>query len=211
VTSRPPIFVDLSDREAVARNFGRFIQGANPAGISFVYNNIGINIFEALDGVPRAQLDKHVLVFMEIPVKPMVPWRNGVPVGKRRLPVWAVCPRRVRSSSLRMAREGLNGTLVLVEAAGNPEAVAYLTITHAHCGTYLLPADDTGKIHIDIKPPQRSDIMMTLGGDFQQRYVFVFVFKTREGANHQKRNRFHFLSPNRTISGPGYGRDSSSM
>jgi hypothetical protein len=175
VRSRPAVLVELNDQKAVALEFGRIIQGARFDGVGLVYNDILVNILEALEGVPRSQLDRHVLVVVDVPVTSMIPWKNGAPVGQRHMAAWAICPRRVRSSSLEVAREGLNGTLVLAKADGVPEAVAYLTVTHAQCGTYLLVADGTGEIKIDFNPPQRSDIMVTMGGAFLREAMHVHV------------------------------------
>jgi hypothetical protein len=165
VRSRSTVFVDLDDRQDVAQEFGRIIQGARSDGTGFVYTDILAKILEALEGLSSSQLKNYVLVVVDVPVMTMTPWKNGPPVGQRHVAAWAICPRSVRASSLEVAREGLNGTLVLVEDKRAPKAVAYLTVTHAQCGTYLLAADDTGEIKIDFEPPQRSDIMMTMGGD----------------------------------------------
>jgi hypothetical protein len=158
---------------------GRIIQGELDDRAGIIYNNILINILQALEGLPRSQLDGFVLVIVDIPVTSMIPWRNGSPLGKRNLAAWAICPRNLPSPHppLEVVREGLNGTLVLAESSRGMllQAVAYLTITHAQCGSYLLQADGAGMIEIDFVTPKRSDILVTLNGDFPQEGVRVRV------------------------------------
>jgi hypothetical protein len=64
-------------------------------------------------------------------VMSMIPWKNGAPVGQRHMAAWVVCPLRMRSPSLEVARGGLTETLVLTKANRVPEAVTYLTVTYA--------------------------------------------------------------------------------
>ncbi|KAL2066814.1 hypothetical protein VTL71DRAFT_1238 [Oculimacula yallundae] len=173
------VVVELSDEVAVAQQMGRLIQGQLDDVVGFVYSNILINILQTLQGLPRSQLDKFVLIVVDIPIISTLPWKNGSQSGIRRLVAWAICPRNLAwpHSSLKVAREGLNGTLVLARSSeGMPlQAVAYLTITHAQCGSYLLVADEEGLIEIDFVTLKRSDIMITVNGGFPQEGMSVRV------------------------------------
>ena len=176
LTTRLPRFVDLDDRDAVALEFMRIIQGARSDGLGgMVYTDIVLSILNVLDGIPRLKLDRYALVVVDIPVTSAIPWKNGEQDGQRYLSAWTICPRNVHSSPLKVAREALNGTLVLATADEGLEAVGYLTLTHGQSGTYLLPADENGDINIDFVFPQRSDVMITSGGSFQKEVMCVSV------------------------------------
>ncbi|KAH7364829.1 heterokaryon incompatibility protein-domain-containing protein [Rhexocercosporidium sp. MPI-PUGE-AT-0058] len=179
VKSPSTVVVELSDEIIVAQQMGRLIQGQLDDGVGFIYSNILVNILQILQGLPRSQLDKFVLVVVDIPITSMLPWKNGSQSGTRRLAAWAICPRNLAwpHSSLKVARESLNGTLVLAGSLGGMplQAVAYLTIAHAQCGSYLLVADDAGIIEIDFVTSKRSDIMITVNGGFPQDTMRVRV------------------------------------
>jgi hypothetical protein len=70
---------------------------------------------------------------------------------------WAVCPSNINFSDLFVARESLNGTLVLAvykgprsddEPAKEAEVVAYLNMTHQRDGTYLIKVDENGVVDV---------------------------------------------------------------
>ena len=83
---------------------------------------------------------------------------------------WALCPTSIVPSALCVAREQLNGTLVLAALTENSEPeqipiaatiIAYLTISDHQSGTFLLPTDDDGHIDIILKTPRRRDIVVS--------------------------------------------------
>jgi hypothetical protein len=59
-----------------------------------------------------------------------------------------------------VGRETLNGTLVLAtthESTNEISLVAYLVITDHESGTFLIQSDETGKVDMLLKTPQRSN------------------------------------------------------
>jgi len=72
---------------------------------------------------------------------------------------WAICPSSIDMAKLFVARETLNGTLVLATPASSPSArfqraqiVAYLNISHQRDGTYLIQSDTGGIVDIIFRP-----------------------------------------------------------
>ena len=175
--------VHLTDSEAVVDHFSKSLLGQHFDTSGLAFTHILEHMLELLNGIPRAQLDKHVLVFVKVKVTSLIPWARGPP-GSRELIAWAVCPSTVNSMALKVARETMNGSLVVARSTSDSifgsaalETVAYLTITHHQCGTYLLNADDKGVIQITFHQPIRSDVMITRNEGFLDRMCVRVTFE----------------------------------
>jgi hypothetical protein len=80
---------------------------------------------------------------------------------------WAMCPKAAMHSSVFVAREGLNGTLVLAKQRSKAcSVISYLTGVDKMSGAYLLPIDLEGKLAIPLRSPQRPDIQVAAKGSF---------------------------------------------
>jgi hypothetical protein len=66
------------------------------------------------------------------------------------LPVWGFCDSNLILSDMFVARESLNGTLVLARHTHTEqtELICYLNVTHQRHGTYLVKCDEDGTIDI---------------------------------------------------------------
>ncbi len=82
---------------------------------------------------------------------------------ERYMHLWAICPLSVMEGggALFVAREGLNGTLVIAKKSMDslPKIAAYLTISDIRSGTFLVPVSEDGQVNVLLKTPQRSDIV----------------------------------------------------
>jgi hypothetical protein len=109
-----------------------------------------------LEQIPGQQLMTHILVTAAIPIA-------AGTSDIRYFYAWAICPSTMPVNSLFVGREDLNGTLVLAALSDEDSTIqasiiAYLTITDNRSGTFLIPADSEGKVHITFQTPQRSDM-----------------------------------------------------
>ncbi|KAH8800911.1 heterokaryon incompatibility protein-domain-containing protein [Xylogone sp. PMI_703] len=110
-------------------------------------------IREALAGIPSERSQEYHLyvgsVPMRVPLNTMSNHAQSHHELSERLYVWAICPRDAPRDHVFIAREELNGTLVLVALLkGEARLVAYLTATELVGGTFLIPSDDTGRIEL---------------------------------------------------------------
>ncbi|KAK5658650.1 hypothetical protein OQA88_2045 [Cercophora sp. LCS_1] len=118
--------------------------------------------------VEQAALDGHSLVVVTIPASAAPP-RRGVPYDFSSFQAWAICPNYFlkHREKLFVAREGINGTLVLCLIDGTPEGggkfatLAYLVISDHKCGSFLIATDKTGRIEIRLEEQLRSDISIS--------------------------------------------------
>lgn len=112
----------------------------------------GIRLFDIADMVERAindiesaQLNKYLLVTVSIAMHKAsdLEYFNA----------WGICPSDILLSDLFVARESLNGTLVLAvyrgpKPAKEAQIVSYLNTTHQRDETYLVKADESGVVDI---------------------------------------------------------------
>ncbi len=107
--------------------------------------DVGDKIAEVISDIPSLQLNKSLLVTISITVADVYTmWYFNA---------WAVCPSNVILSDLLVARESLNGTLVLAvykgpKPAKEAQIVSYLNMTHQRDGTYLIKTDESGVVDI---------------------------------------------------------------
>jgi hypothetical protein len=126
--------------------------------ISHLYcSNILLEIDKLLTSTPRERLQHFRLVVAELHfLGRFENPRAGVHCA------WAICPANTPFKELFVAREALNGTLVLAtESGGRAHVVAYLTVTDQHSGSYLVDTDEDGQIFILNTTPGRSDLLHT--------------------------------------------------
>ena len=145
----------LSDIEGVQKNLTMATSGI-PDGACFYDATFGI--VEMLKRTPNEWLVKMRFVTVTIFT------------DSAKLFAWALCPTSIDPSALCVAREQLNGTLVLAALCENSEPeqipiaatiIAYLTICDHQSGTFLLPTDHDGNIDIIFKTPRRRDIVLS--------------------------------------------------
>ena len=105
--------------------------------------DIGDMLKTTLDGIDEAKLKTQYLITVQIGVEDIYTmWYFNA---------WAIFPADVPLTDLFIARESLNGTLVLA-LYGNPKPaktariLAYLNMTHQRDGTYLIKADEQGTV-----------------------------------------------------------------
>lgn len=105
--------------------------------------DIGDMLKTTLDGIDEEKLKNHYIITVQIGVEDIYTmWYFNA---------WAIFPANVTLTDLFVARESLNGTLVLA-LYGNPKPaktariLAYLNMTHQRDGTYLIKADEQGTV-----------------------------------------------------------------
>lgn len=128
---------------------------------------------ELLDSIPAEQLVGKSLATVSIGVKDDATMSS--------FNAWAILPIVVDTSRLFVARESLNGTLVLATMEypitgeiTSTRIVAYLNMTHQRDGTYLVKTDDCGVVDIVFRPPENfqlqeqwmADLTDGMGADF---------------------------------------------
>jgi heterokaryon incompatibility protein (HET) len=110
-----------------------------------------------LQHTPSPVLTSRMLVIAAIPLQ-------ANPTDLHHFNTWTVCDRSIFTAGPApfVAREELNGTLVLAEyvneTAGAMKIISYLTVSDQQCGTYLVPCSEDGQILLTFKTPQRSDM-----------------------------------------------------
>ena len=125
-----------------------------------------------LDMTPGAHLSKYAVVVVAIPTSPD-------PYDRRYFCAWAIVTVYMPMDSLFVAREDLNGTLVLAgvkEGRGNDASIfAYLTLTDHQCGTFLIKSDRAGRIDMTFRTPLRPDASSAHWGDRHLRAQLAFA------------------------------------
>lgn len=147
--------VPLKDHDEVLYHMTRVVSGTAD---QFVFADVLHNVSEILQSTPPAQLNRSSLATVRIPLDSPGANEIGKAMG---MVTWAVIPSDLDDSICFVAREGLNGTLVLAAPGKSGlEVVAYLTLTDHQSGTLLISVDahelsckcraDHGKGHIEI-------------------------------------------------------------
>ena len=148
----------LSETTELIRNFSKVTSGIPGMNTNFMFTDVIQHVASALVTIPREQLDRRVLVIASIPITN--------PQDKK-LCAWAVCPAHLSAKDLFVAREGLNGTLVLATKRNEfTHIVAYLSLTDNECGTLLIKVDEQGKIEMSFNTPRRSDMGFSFRGGY---------------------------------------------
>jgi hypothetical protein len=105
--------------------------------------DVGDVLKASLGGICEEQLKRHYIITVQIGVEDIYTmWYFNA---------WAIFPSDVPLTDLFVARESLNGTLVLA-LYGNPKPaktariLAYLNMTHQRDGTYLIKVDEQGTV-----------------------------------------------------------------
>lgn len=140
--------VSWSDREKVISAFRALVSG-QADGIRL--SDVGEMVEKVIADIPSTQLDKYVLVSLSITVaESNVMWYFNA---------WAICASNVNLADLFVARESVNGTLVLAAYKGEfsstptvyakeAQILSYLNMTHQRDGTYLIKVDENGVVDV---------------------------------------------------------------
>lgn len=140
----------LSDTAKAIAIFRMAVSNIPGIPANLMFTDVLEQVGRALATVPREQLNKHILIIAFIPV---------TNASGNKFCAWAVCPANGPPEDLLVAREDLNGTLVLAtERNKMAHIMAYLTFTDNECGTFLIKTDKRGNISIPLKMPSRSDM-----------------------------------------------------
>lgn len=140
VTIKPP--VSLANKSAVLASFSNLVSGkADGARVI----DVMVPLAKLLDETASEQLEN----FLFVPVCIAVEDINTMP----HFNAWAICPSSTVLANLGVARESLNGTLVLATfqppfPATEMQIVSYLNMTSQSSGTYLVKSDDNGVVDI---------------------------------------------------------------
>jgi Heterokaryon incompatibility protein (HET) len=158
--------VPFHDHKEVIYHAKRFVSGTAD---QFMFSDVIQNISEILQSTPSAQLNRSSLAVVRIPLDAPYASKLGQAVG---LITWAVIPSDLDKAKCFIAREGINGTLVIAGPGKNGlEVVSYITMTDQQCGTLLIGVDahelsckcradhSKGHVNITLKPPIRGGAM----------------------------------------------------
>lgn len=108
-------------------------------------------IEEMFHKTPTEILAKHILLVVTITVQDD-PTMDS-------FDAWAICPSGTKINEIYVARESLNGTLVVAERNAKqqtpPDIVAYLLTSHQRDGTYLIKSDEHGVVDIIFRQVQQ--------------------------------------------------------
>lgn len=88
--------------------------------------------------------------------------------------LWTIVSSEINLKDAFIARENLNGTLVLALPSSNqplPRIIGFPIMTDQQCGSYLFKSDEIGRVHIDLLTPLRSDIY---SNGLVNRRIFTF-------------------------------------
>jgi hypothetical protein len=150
-----------------------------------LFRDVGMIARVNLEGTPPEQLAQFCLVVVSLreanavlPFEPSYELPAEVPGGGFYLSrtvefakyAWAFVRKAhcwADGANLIVAREALNGTLVLTRGDMPPTRttiIGYLTGVDFMSGAYLLPLDDEGKLDLTLHAPQRSDIQIAAKG-----------------------------------------------
>ncbi|PVF98596.1 hypothetical protein CPB86DRAFT_350960 [Serendipita vermifera] len=126
-------------------------------GISdgFRFTDVYEKIARVIESTDRAVLGSYSIVVVSIPAK-----NKGT---NAYLSAWGACRTSDISDDLFVAREDINGTLVLANAG---RVVSYLVLTSQQDGSHLIQTDEEGNINMKLKTPARGDVIMVLPGQY---------------------------------------------
>jgi hypothetical protein len=134
--------IDCSNKVKLLSNFRDVVTGT--ADNDRVVDVVG-KIEELLSKLSLrnpGQLEKYVMVPISIKVNELgIDWA---------FPAWGICHSNTNMSDIFVARESLNGTLVLARhtLSGETEIICYVNMTHQRHGTYLVKCDENGTVDI---------------------------------------------------------------
>ena len=142
----------LTEKTKVLQDFSKTTSGIVDGMLNM---NVLENVLSVLEKTPKESLERFTFVLASIGMR-----MKDKPVAW--LHAWAVCPLTPATlTDCFVARESLNGTLVLAQREGDSttRVLAYLTITDQQCGIFLLPVARDGRLKISSKMRLRSDLL----------------------------------------------------
>ncbi|KAH6673466.1 heterokaryon incompatibility protein-domain-containing protein [Halenospora varia] len=158
--------VPLKNHDEVLFHMARAVSGTVDG---MVFTDVLQNISDILKHTPPEQLERSSLAIVRIPLNSPDANAMGKVMG---MVTWAIIPSDLAASSCFVAREGLNGTLVLAAPGKDRlEVVAYITLTDHQSGTLLISVDahesscgcgaDHGKgsVELTLKSPIRGGVV----------------------------------------------------
>jgi hypothetical protein len=120
-------------------------------GIGIMFNDVLDNVLEVLNTAPKEQLGQYNFILVQISF-------TTPGSGTHALSAWAICHTDIELGKCFIAREGLNGTLVLAIPSKKAfEIVAYLTLTDQQSGTHLIKVDENGQVDMKFLTPISPD------------------------------------------------------
>ncbi|KAH0555940.1 hypothetical protein GP486_006117 [Trichoglossum hirsutum] len=140
----------LTDTQAT---IGALLPATSGASDNMMFYNVLYSVADVLVNAPKEQLQRNIVVAPKFRIK-----TEALPEAD--LTAWAICSTDVAISNCFVAREGLNGTLVLAMRSNKGyEVVAYLTLTDQQSGTHLIKVSDHGEIDMTFRTPMRGDLI----------------------------------------------------
>ena len=153
------------------RDTEHFIAAIQPAvsGMTdgFQFLPVLNEVVRDLKKVPADQLALKKLAIAAIGLQVPRESSDDAPTANVELHCWAICLAEIDITNAIVAREDLNGTLVLATplGGGNFEVISYLTVTDQQSGTHLIKVDKDGELNMTFRTPLRSDIVNSVGMD----------------------------------------------
>ncbi|KAE8445988.1 hypothetical protein EG329_012627 [Mollisiaceae sp. DMI_Dod_QoI] len=148
------------DRDLVLSSFKNLVSGTADGQEVLDVNEELQKLLEEISSAAPKQLEKHILLPISISCQ-----ESGMSWD---FDAWTICPPHVDTSKLFVARESLNGTLVLAVplSADDAQIVAYLNMTHQRHGTYLIKTDKDAVADIVFRRPDPFLVEALLSSDF---------------------------------------------
>ncbi|KAI9766107.1 MAG: hypothetical protein M1840_006814 [Geoglossum simile] len=150
--------IGFKNAELILAKFNNISYGEvlGPSGLMFFS-------LEGLIKVALETLDVNQLAFCRLCVVSIPFLKAGQSEGTFHILTWAIVPRDIKRGALRVCRESVNGTLVLIcKQDGAKHIVAYLTLTDKLCGTFLLQTDSNGYVDLTFKTPELSGMTISV-------------------------------------------------
>jgi hypothetical protein len=147
--------IQLDDIDAAVAGFEKIVYGyLIEMPLMTLYFNAGSLVKKALELVSSEKREAARLCLVRVPFR----MEADLESSDNYIHAWAIVPSDIQQSELIVAREAMNGTLVLAtRRESNYFIAAYLTLTDHLCGTFLVNTDSSGYCDIVLKRPERSD------------------------------------------------------
>jgi hypothetical protein len=145
---------DWASPQSILTTWCSAISGSTDEGYQFNFTDVVNDVANVLFTVPREQLEDKVLVTAKLRIS-----QRSESAEEKALMTWAICRDSFLIEDVFVAREDLNGTLVLASKTETGYSlIAYLTITDQQCGTMLLKLNAKGCVDMTLITPLRGDV-----------------------------------------------------
>jgi hypothetical protein len=141
--------IQLSDTAEAMASFRNVVGGPTSSGF---FGDIVDLVEDTVRAADPENLRRHALTVVSIGLQDKYTLQRCV--------AWTICPAGLLPGNLFVARESLNGTLVLAARGtwGRARVLSYLTMTHQQDGTYLMKSDKRGVLDIVFRTPETPEI-----------------------------------------------------